>query len=1540
MGEIYSETDGMVGYWVTSRPYEQIGSSEYDENGRNYLVASKIGDSMRTGCVDTKWVGRYFGNIGKKGKSSAQFYLEGRRFYPTSGWAKTIRVGSNATIEIPDYNVAVSACMELAPFNGAVINMSHLICAQLSGTSRGLGELFKNLSDCGPTSSCYECTDIGTRISSSLITIAASRIFADPEQSILELPVNSLDSYNPEMRVGKFGMGFFSFLYWLIGHPKRKLHIYSWFRNDNNAVCGYTTTIADSDTGLTMTLRILETSVIQTGTLVHMDTSDDQFTDANLTEFESQLKKLKYTSGVRLYTAKQTDGIPATSSFGDPSNEGKPTDPAVFVGYGRECIFVEDYAGGIPIQVLLGSLFVPSVSTKTIKDAVKVPKGWKSKTKRLTALSKAKKNNLASVITVANVVVVSLKSTGFDNWAFRLDMPPNTRLPVSRDDIIIDSVTGPIFERELTKLFGLAVKSTKFAVVSLQNTILEYISKTSTANQVVCRKVMSEFTSANAYRLVDRNMGGIQTVYPSAIVSVTSDMASVELALDALDYDATIWNGKKVVIVEKESRVTTYGTISFVFVPKSFAVGSNWSTNVALANPRLSLCPIATSYGDEKYKKYENFIPTSIRKDRHLSAIFVTAIATFEGLQSRFKMSKYTTINFAGEVAKKYVSSYPNSVWPTLIYKLIDKLASFKGNATYGGSKYEMNIPVYAREVTDMTDKKLIRFCLDAEILTIASFTEMQSTVLQFSHRLWPGKYVKNLPVGLRPPKITSLRLNTDMMDGIFMYSNTITEYSVLIAAVCIRGVSTFAPKLAIDLPTRAATFAFMRLMCDRVREMQFDRSRIESLYRIILNFAMPTFIKPIHDTIASWWHLATRTKVATFREIESGKKHVDFTTSQLIGHLFVSNPTLQTRKGADDAQRLMNVFGAASKYKGDARLQIAEIAINEGTTKDFVSASLTELVQNSVDAIRTSSAKNKQIDVQFGSTDGVFEMAVIDHVGMPPTAFLTVGIPFLSTKSASPLVTGEMGSGFFNVYRGSDMVSIDTIHEGVRYVSIDTPIYDAKSGRVVDINRRVSIEKVAKKTPNRTEIRVRTKKLDIGDATEYMGTARYTVSNILALVTAFDSIKMTLNGEFVGLKSPLVHACSYGYFDLYFLDRKEYEFPSYIMTKGIPFAPLENYYNPLDLKQAVASHIIINIRHGGFTPIQSRTRINMPPESLVKFERLLAYTQFLHSAAALVLTTAQRMKWVYPNIDSRATADQMHFTEYILEPRDGISEYHYFMFTDVRLGTKTPSAKYTIAGLTNTCIPVFMKATDATWENDVSSKLDELVNTSQPVSDSIVKDTILKWFEFKTRGDPTGESPVPKTPKGSEKKQPTGDDVIDEGLTRYINAWISTYIEIGTKAGVLGMHKGMVAKAEALHSEKMKGASGWFQPSNKSIGINTYSMSRDNYDSLYAILQSLKKPEDIIGSVDTPFETLFGYSFPSATLPHEMEHARRKTAHSNSAGSHDMATSALWDGDIARQRSYDECANDVYSRIISDGFYQKFLAKVLVINKDYRGAA
>ena len=58
-------------------------------------------------------------------------------------------------------------------------------------------------------------------MANSLIRVASTRIFSNPAQSVVELIVNSIDSYNQgeNKSIGRFGMGFFSILYWIFKIP-------------------------------------------------------------------------------------------------------------------------------------------------------------------------------------------------------------------------------------------------------------------------------------------------------------------------------------------------------------------------------------------------------------------------------------------------------------------------------------------------------------------------------------------------------------------------------------------------------------------------------------------------------------------------------------------------------------------------------------------------------------------------------------------------------------------------------------------------------------------------------------------------------------------------------------------------------------------------------------------------------------------------------------------------------------------------------------------------------------------------------------------------------------------------------------------------------------------------------------------------------------------------------------------------------------------------------------------------------------------------
>jgi hypothetical protein len=75
------------------------------------------------------------------------------------------------------------------------------------------------------------CTTVGNIITNNLIRVASQRMYTEPYRSLLEPISNSIDSYRElrgESSIGKFGMGFFSLLWWLV-NPNDQLIIESTY---------------------------------------------------------------------------------------------------------------------------------------------------------------------------------------------------------------------------------------------------------------------------------------------------------------------------------------------------------------------------------------------------------------------------------------------------------------------------------------------------------------------------------------------------------------------------------------------------------------------------------------------------------------------------------------------------------------------------------------------------------------------------------------------------------------------------------------------------------------------------------------------------------------------------------------------------------------------------------------------------------------------------------------------------------------------------------------------------------------------------------------------------------------------------------------------------------------------------------------------------------------------------------------------------------------------------------------------------------------
>ena len=98
-----------------------------------------------------------------------------------------------------------------------------------------------------------------------------------------------------------------------------------------------------------------------------------------------------------------------------------------------------------------------------------------------------------------------------------------------------------------------------------------------------------------------------------------------------------------------------------------------------------------------------------------------------------------------------------------------------------------------------------------------------------------------------------------------------------------------------------------------------------------------------------------------------------------------------------------------------------------------------------------------------------------------------------------------------------------------------------------------------------------------------------------------------------------------------------------------------------------MASGVMINIRHGGYTPVQTRTRINMPEDQKSAWEWTIRYSVV---AKGMYMFYFQRMGGIYSNSDSTATATQLKFDIYNLSYADLKDNVYHNQFPNYYIGT------------------------------------------------------------------------------------------------------------------------------------------------------------------------------------------------------------------------------------------------------------------------------
>ncbi len=1491
----YNENDGLIGFWIKDIVYVPYGTS-YEDGGRYYQTNIKISNLFHAkNCSPT--VKKYFGH---DNKSKVQIYKNGRRWYLKENQKHD---GSEIIVERPELYKNVGLCDMLRKYNGIEISLAHLMCSQINYSDQPFDILFEGLKNCERQIHCNLCTSIGQKISMSLIKIASLRIFSDPQQSILELPVNSLDSYFPEKKIGKFGMGFFSFLYWLIDHPKRSLYIYSWYDTKIHGICGYRCELKyRKENGIIMSLNILNTSVTQTGTFIYLNLKRDAISCNQTYGFVHYVNRLKYITNATIVFDVNSERQKFINKQRNDTN-------LVALGLRRTShIYSEDYAKGIPLNILLGSLFVTSISTKGLSAV-----NHQNFQLWTTKIDLSKDFN----IVVSEIIVYSVANYSNDDSSITIFLPPTTQVPVSRDDIILDPFTKQIFENSIYE--GLKLLSKTSAIKILQNNLDVYSNFTANKdNKNAISSAIKKFVTEYSDKLTEREeLANISKELFDAdnrlILSTIQNTSQIENKIKKfVSGNDDVFLGKRVIFVKdllNGKNADNFGLSSVLFVRSNLSKNKDWYINICQSMPQLYLTPIGTNLNTDGEKYY-------VKNNPLLNA----TISLYFGLSIYF--------NDINKFAKDFIYEcvqYHRYLGDQLLYIIIEKFQKFKGNQTYGGMKYNFffNPTIHKSMIYNIKSPKLRNFTLDGIKLYFDSVQEKQLT--KFSFQAVNSPLEKN-------------RITTTEFEPIFkeLLEISDTAYEHIIAIYCIKMFVSHKP-IIIDQLLNFVRGDYLKLVKTIANKKFIAESILNYNEHNISNAPPLIFVQDIIYEIEAWWNI-TLTKTPLTRLILDvpPENRIKFKTSQLISYLFKNNiDTSTTKQFLEDLEKINNNVTTAKLQT--TKLQITEIAINEGTTKPFIDAVITELIQNSVDAIRLSKEPKNEIFVSFGDfSENGFYLSIMDYVGMDDNAFLYIGIPFLSTKTPSEIVTGEMGSGFFNVYRESDLVIIETTKNGRTFISYDSPIRDI-SGRVIDIDRKIYCD-ISTTKRNSTTITIIINKPSEKKKIEMIGSIEYICRRVMKHLPI--PIKFQTQQTVNQTESELLFENE----QLTIIEHKSMDIPSYILTKGIPFSPLISFFKNLptfEVISMIGSRYGLNIKHGGYVPVQSRTRLSNVSE---KVDKAMNHIAFI---ASLNYLSSDELIGNIPNINSVADMRQLIFGHALVyDDVQGLWAITITMNFNLNL-LSHPSEKMSITMLIDKCNNFVVEEIKKGLGN-VKKLLDLLdkfaVDNLKTVGDKVRKN-ILKivkiWIGNKLQTTilsitneinkkpevKTPKKPEVKTQKKSQRKNSSAvysDETTPEyKITLYINAWVECYMKYIKKTKTKGYN---IIKINDVLATEDKPYLGQYDLENNIIEINIEPFEGWPFKLFEEEIRMMESKLDFSKFKSKVWTDLFSITYPASVIPHEIEHARRHNTHSS--GAHSNINDSLWPGDPKTDRTFEQCCNEIYSNFISEGMLDDLFLK------------
>jgi hypothetical protein len=611
--------------------------------------------------------------------------------------------------------------------------------------------------------------------------------------------------------------------------------------------------------------------------------------------------------------------------------------------------------------------------------------------------------------------------------------------------------------------------------------------------------------------------------------------------------------------------------------------------------------------------------------------------------------------------------------------------------------------------------------------------------------------------------------------------------------------------------------------------------------------------------------------------------------------------------------------------------LQLTEIAINEGSTKSFVQALLIETIQNSVDAIRQSLANGAQVssDIKLSLVDtgSAIVFCITDYIGIPMDGIVSLMIPFLSSKTASQFVTGEMGSGFFNLYRESSQVVVRTTLNGQTVIIQDTPIRN-EHNRVVELQRAVQQSSTSGK--NETNIYVVLNKEQMGMSVVAILTQFiYFITKVIALIPQLQDsqappFQLYFQNNLLMIESQLVLETPL------FTSKvvKKQTVGSYLFTKGVPFLPLSQFLNTaLSLPEYIVpffeTNIIINVQHGVYTPVQTRAKINMSADNKVAMTRFLIDTIYIVTLQQIQSHELVRdVNQVLENFSSGAELLQVlpsRRNNVTLENADSFNRFmmHYKM-----------DGLESLATLIHKAYPIMLDTQYLGLSSFKRLQISQL--TSHPLQSAV----LTLWLKNKNRKEKFKLPTLKMKPNPSVELSSPPAQIITLEMILKLQIVFQVFVE---QYWALGQNQGIVDRAKLCPGVEVRplrdiDTLGYYNPGDHTIHFNS-TMNDGQGMTPEVVTQFLDwfgrvRNHNRLQELDNNilFSAYFKCTLPARIVVHELEHARRGGSHSREA--HGELELQL-PGQSPKVMLFDQAAVAVYKFLIKKGLWTRVLSNL-----------